>query len=60
MPPVRVLPTAPLPKVRLLDRPPLWPEGLQAIDARRVEGKVQSNACARPWDRDAVDRSIFQ
>jgi hypothetical protein len=60
MPPVRVLPTAPLPKVRLLDGPPLWPEGLQAIDARRVEGKVLVNAGARPWDRDAVDRRIVQ
>jgi len=60
MPPVRVLPTAPLPKVRLLDGPPLWPEGLQAIDARRVEGKVLANAGARPWDRDAVDRRIVQ
>jgi hypothetical protein len=60
MPPVRVLPTAPLPKVRLLDGPPLWPEGLQTIDARRVEGKVLANAGARPWDRDAVDRRIVQ
>ena len=60
MPPVRVLPTAPLPKVRLLDRPPLWPEGLQAIDARRVEGKVLAKAGARPWDRDAVDRRIVR
>lgn len=60
MPPVRVLPTAPLPKVRLLDRPSLWPEGLQAIDARAVEGKVLANAGARPWDRDAVDRRIVQ
>jgi len=60
MPPTRVLPTDPLPRIRLLDRPSLWPEGLKAIDARRVEGNVLANAGARPWDRDAVDRRIVQ
>ncbi|MDR7118065.1 pectate lyase [Caulobacter sp. BE254] len=60
MPPARVLPTEPLPKIRLLDKPPIWPEGLKAIDARRVEARVLANAGARPWDRDAVDRRIVQ
>jgi len=60
MPPTRVLPTDPLPRIRLLDRPSLWPEGLKAIDARRVEGNVLANAGARPWDRDAVDRRIVR
>ncbi|TCS15943.1 pectate lyase [Caulobacter sp. BK020] len=60
MPPTRVLPSAPLPKIRLLDRPPLWPEGLHAIDATLVEARVLANAGARPWDRDAVDRRIVQ
>jgi hypothetical protein len=60
MPPSRVIPTEPLPKIRLLDKPPAWPEGFQAIDAWRVENKVLLNAGARPWDRDAVDRRIVQ
>ena len=60
MPDSRVIPTDPLPKIRPLDRPPVWPEGFQAIDARRVEAKVLANAGARPWDRDAVDRRIVQ
>lgn len=60
MPVSRVIPTDPLPKIRLLDKPPVWPEGFQAIDAWRVEAKVLLNAGARPWDRDAVDRRIVQ
>jgi hypothetical protein len=60
MPASRVIPTEPLPKIRPLDRPPVWPEGFQAIDARKVEDKVLANAGARPWDRDAVDRRIVQ
>jgi hypothetical protein len=38
----------------------VWPEGFQAIDARKVQAKVLANAGARPWDRDAVDRRIVQ
>lgn len=60
MPPTRVLPTEPLPRIRLLDKPPQWPEGLRAIEARRVEARVLANAGARPWDRDAVDRRIVR
>lgn len=60
MPPSRVIPTEPLPKINLLDKPPVWPEGLEAIPAWRVEAKVLLNAGARPWDRDAVDRRIVQ
>lgn len=60
MPASRVIPTDPLPKIRPLDKPPVWPEGFQAIEARRVEAKVLANAGARPWDRDAVDRRIVQ
>jgi hypothetical protein len=55
-----VLPTDPLPKIRPLDKPPVWPEGLKVIDARQVEARVLANAGARPWDRDAVDRRIVQ
>lgn len=46
--------------VRLLDRPPLWPEGLAARPAAEVEAWVLANAGARPWDRDAVDRRIVE
>jgi hypothetical protein len=60
MPPAHVLPTKPLPKIRLLQAPPLWPDGLKAIDARHVEARVLADAGARPWDRDAVDRRIVQ
>lgn len=58
MPASRVIPAEPLAKIRPLDKPPVWPEGFQAIDARKVEAKVLANAGARPWDRDAVDRRI--
>ena len=60
MPASRIIPTEPLPKIRSLDKPPLWPDGFQAIEARRVEARVLANAGARPWDRDANDRRIVQ
>jgi hypothetical protein len=60
MPPTRVLPAEPMPKIRPLDKPPVWPRGLKAIAARQVEAKVLANAGARPWDRDAADRRIVQ
>jgi len=60
MPASRVIPADPLPKIRPLARPPVWPEGFQAIDARRVEARVLAKAGARPWDRDAVDRRIVE
>jgi hypothetical protein len=60
MPPLRVLPTLPLPKVAELAAPPLWPEGLKALPARRVEAHVLAGAGARPWDRDAADLRIVR
>jgi hypothetical protein len=60
MPASRVIPAVPLPKIRPLDQPPVWPEGFKAIAARQVEATVLANAGARPWDRDAVDRRIVQ
>ncbi len=55
MPATRVLPTQPLPTIRPLRAPPLWPEGLRAVPARQVEARVLTLAGARPWDRDRAD-----
>ena len=60
MPPTRVLPTRPAPQVKPLRSPPLWPEGLKAIPARRVEARVLAQAGARPWDRDNADLRLVQ
>jgi hypothetical protein len=46
------------PKVRRLERAPLWPVGLPVLPTSAVEAAVLKNAGARPWDRDAVDRRI--
>jgi len=45
--------------VKLLEAPPVWPEGLKAMDVNRVEKSVLANAGARPWDRDEVDQRII-
>jgi len=42
------------------DSPPTWPSGLQRLPASEVKEYVLTNAGARPWDRDAVDRRIIQ
>ncbi|WP_232792842.1 pectate lyase family protein [Caulobacter hibisci] len=60
MPELRVLPTTPLPKVRRLARPPLWPKGLKALPASAVEASVLATAGARPWDRDAIDLRVLR
>lgn len=39
-------------------KPPVWPEGLERIDAGQTRDFVSKNAGARPWDRDAVDVRI--
>jgi hypothetical protein len=59
MPPVRVLPTTPLPTVKPLAKPPFWPRGLKALKSSQVEASVLAQAGARPWDRDAVDLRII-
>ena len=46
------------PKIIPLTRPPFWPEGFKARPAHTVEKWVLTEAGARPWDRDAVDRRI--
>lgn len=58
MPPVRILNTDPFPKIKLLSKPPFWPDGLKLKPSSQVERHVLANAGARPWDRDAVDRRI--
>jgi hypothetical protein len=55
-----VLPTQPLPTIRPLRAPPLWPEGLKAIPARQVETRVLAQAGARPWDRDSTDLRLVE
>jgi hypothetical protein len=40
-------------------RPPVWPEGLEAMPARELERWVLANAGARPWDRDANDVRVI-
>jgi hypothetical protein len=59
MPPLRVLPTKPLPTVKSLAEPPLWPAGLKVLKSGQVEGRVLAQAGARPWDRDSVDLRII-
>ncbi len=38
-----------------LKKPPLWPQGLEALPAADVQQSVLSKAGARPWDRDPDD-----
>ncbi len=45
---------------RLLEKPPLWPEGLVAKPAAETVSWVLENVGARPWDRDAVDRRLVE
>lgn len=60
MPPVRILNTDPFPKIKLLEKPPFWPEGLKLKPSSQVEAHVLAKAGARPWDRDTVDRRIVR
>jgi len=43
----------------LVSEPPIWPEGMVALDASDVPAHVTSTAGARPWDRDATDLRII-
>ncbi|MHC4400119.1 MAG: pectate lyase family protein [Planctomycetota bacterium] len=47
-------------RIDLLDRRPVWPEGLQPLPAKEVVDYVVGHAGARPRDRDAIDRRIIQ
>jgi hypothetical protein len=46
--------TAPA-KIIQVDKPPLWPEGLNPMPASAVQQYVLHNVGARPWDRDYDD-----
>lgn len=46
--------------LRILDAPPLWPQGLKAAPSAQVREAVLSDAGARPWDRDEVDLRIVR
>jgi hypothetical protein len=46
------------PKVIPLPRAPFWPPGFKARPVREVEAWVLTEAGARPWDRDKVDKRI--
>lgn len=48
------------PQIRRLERPPHWPAGFTARPSREVEAWVMTEAGARPWARDAVDRRILE
>lgn len=56
----RLSPTDPKNEFRLVDVPPFWPPGLRARPADETTEWVLSNAGARPWDRDAVDRRLVE
>ncbi|MBN1342791.1 MAG: right-handed parallel beta-helix repeat-containing protein [Phycisphaerae bacterium] len=47
-------------KVNLLDRPPVWPEGLDPLPAKDVLEHVIAHVGARPKDRDDVDKRIIR
>ena len=46
--------------INLLDKKPVWPDGLVALPAAKVIEHVLANAGARPKDRDEVDRRIVR
>lgn len=45
--------------LNLLEKPPVWPEGLEAMPAGQTVAYVMRHAGARPADRDPVDRRIL-
>lgn len=47
-------------KIRLLDKSPVWPKGLNPLPADRIADRVAKHVGARPKDRDPIDRRIIQ
>ncbi len=46
--------------IQLLEKPPVWPEGLKPIALEQLAESILKNAGARPWDRGAIDQRIIQ
>lgn len=42
-----------------VEKPVIWPQGLDVLPARDVETHVLANAGARPWDRDEHDIRVL-
>ena len=47
-------------KIVMMDKAPLWPDGLNAKPSAETKDWVLENAGARPWDRDAVDKRLIE
>ena len=47
-------------RVKLLDKAPVWPKGLEPLPARDVFEFVCKHVGARPKDRDPVGRRIIE
>ncbi len=47
-------------RVKRLDKPPVWPKGLEPVPAREVVAYVCKHVGARPKDRDVIDRRIIR
>lgn len=45
-------------KPTLVDKRPVWPEGLVPLPASEIKKLVLKNAGAFPWDRDQIDKKI--
>lgn len=45
--------------VTLVDDPPLWPDGLDALPSGDVKGRLLQTAGARPADRSATDQRMI-
>ncbi len=45
--------------VVMMDKAPVWPEGLVAKPSGQTKDWVLENAGARPWDRDATDKRLL-
>ncbi|MFW6107277.1 MAG: pectate lyase family protein [bacterium] len=46
--------------VEVVEKPPVWPEGLEPVPASEVLAHVARHAGARPRDRDETDRRIIR
>jgi len=47
------------PQITVLDKKPVWPQGLKPIPSEKVIEYVTKNAGARPKDRDKIDQRII-